>query len=59
MSSSEPTVPPERPTVRIGTITLEVHPPAVTAPVAAQPVAATPNPAPSQFSLRRHHLRWS
>jgi hypothetical protein len=59
MPSSAPTVQPERPTVRIGTITLEVHPPAVTAPAAPQPAAATPNPAPSQFSLRRHHLRWS
>jgi hypothetical protein len=46
-------------TVRIGTITLEVHPPAVNAPTAPQPVAAAPTPASSQFSLRRHHVRWS
>lgn len=45
-------------TVRIGTITLEVHPPAATAPSAPRPVAVTSPPAPSQFSLRRHHLRW-
>lgn len=59
MPASTPSTPAERSTVRIGTITLEVHPPAVTAPAAPQPVAAAPNPAPSQFSLRRHHLRWS
>lgn len=59
MPPSTPSPPAERSTVRIGTITLEVHPPAVTAPAAPQPVAAAPNPAPSQFSLRRHHLRWS
>lgn len=46
-------------TVRIGTITLEVHPPAVAAPTAPPPAAATPTPAPAQFSLRRHHVRWS
>jgi len=47
--------------VRIGTIALEVRtaPPASVTTAAPPPVAA-PRPAPaSQFSPRRHYLRWS
>lgn len=45
--------------IRIGTITLEVRPPAAPAPAAQQsPPAATPAPQ-QQVALRRHYLRWS
>lgn len=45
--------------IRIGTITLEVRPPATPAPAAPQPAAIPTTPAPQQVSLRRHYLRWS
>jgi hypothetical protein len=44
--------------VRIGTITLEVRPPAAPAPAAPQALPA-PAPVPQQVALRRHYLRWS
>jgi hypothetical protein len=50
--------PAARHSVRIGTITLEVHAPAAPSP-AAQQAPPAPNPAPQQVALRRHYLRWS
>jgi hypothetical protein len=47
-----------RSAIRIGTITLELRPPAAPVP-APQPTPPAPAPAPQQVALRRHYLRWS
>jgi hypothetical protein len=67
-STARPGTPAEAPAasrndIRIGTITLEVRPPAVPVPAAPAPVAPQARPAPTaapqQVALRRYYLRWS